>query len=289
MRPCCRIQEWKRAESLSCTPKHSLTVALQSRPSAGWRGSRQTPVWAHEYVGAHLYCTSPSPSVRVGEWCSNLCEECAVSVCFCVCVLYPLPRETGLLPGPDSVIGSSENPNEAMSISAAAWLPLRSPRSPRAPTPSPLASLRTRCKERRDGICWRFAQIRVNFKPISAAVKVTAAKSDPITSDGGSKLLRRSDAEFSERCCFWISKKINKPELDLMYSAIKIKKLKIPGWHFHQDCQEKKKNCFGTFINWKQKRSALLVKVTPLLIPHSQCCAEICMRSFRLQRASHSK
>lgn len=78
---------------------------------------------------------------------------CAVSVCFCVCVLYPLPRETGLLPGPDSVIGSSENPNEAMSISAAAWLPLRSPRSPRAPTPSPLASLRTRCKERRDGIC----------------------------------------------------------------------------------------------------------------------------------------
>ena len=153
MRPGCRIQEWKRAESLSCTPTRCSTVALQSRPSTGLWGSRQKPVWAHEYVGAHLYCMSPSPSVCVGEWCSNLCEESVRRACVFVCVLYLLPRETGLLPRPDSVIGSSENPNEAMSISAAASLPLRSRRSPRPRPRAPLASLRTRCKDSRDGIC----------------------------------------------------------------------------------------------------------------------------------------
>lgn len=66
----------------------------------------------------------------------------SVSVCTCqwvmfeavrVCVLYPVPRETGLLFKLDSVIGSSENPNEAMSISAAAPLP----RAPVQPTGRP--------------------------------------------------------------------------------------------------------------------------------------------------------
>lgn len=282
MRPCCRIQEWKRAESLSCTPKHSLTVALQSRPSADRDRSpyERTSTWAHIYtvcLRLHLYVSASDV------------QTSARSVCLCVCALYPLPRETGLLPGPDSVIGSSENPNEAMSISAAAWLPLRSPRSPRALTPSPLASLRTRCKERRDGICWKIHSDSSELQTHFSCCEGDCGKIWP-----DHKWRWQIIVEAVWRGVFWTLlfsniKKINKPELDLMYSVIKIKKLKIPGWHFHQDCQEKKKNCFGTFINWKQKRSALLVKVTPLLIPHSHFCAEICMRSFRLQRASHSK
>lgn len=75
-----------------------------------------------EYVGAHLYCMSASPSVSVSESCSKLCEL--------VCALYPLPGETGLVSKLDSVIGSSENPNEAISISASALLPGVSVRSP---------------------------------------------------------------------------------------------------------------------------------------------------------------
>lgn len=75
-----------------------------------------------EYVGAHLYCMSASPSVSVSESCSKLCEL--------VRALYPLPGETGLVSKLDSVIGSSENPNEAISISASALLPGVSVRSP---------------------------------------------------------------------------------------------------------------------------------------------------------------
>lgn len=77
-----------------------------------------------EYVGAHLYCMSASPSVSVSKSCSKLCEL--------VRALYPLPGETGLVSKLDSVIGSSENPNEAISISASALLPGVSVRSPQA-------------------------------------------------------------------------------------------------------------------------------------------------------------
>ncbi|KAF1376359.1 hypothetical protein PFLUV_G00210700 [Perca fluviatilis] len=48
-------------------------------------------------------------------------------------------REIGLLPKLDSVIGSSENPNEAMSITAAARLP-RGPQHSQQAGPSPACS-----------------------------------------------------------------------------------------------------------------------------------------------------
>ncbi len=143
-------QEWKWVESLICTPEHCFTVALQPRASIGCvngdgvhdagRGCINT--WVHIYT-IYLYCMSPSPSVCVSEWCLKLCVR------VCVCVLYPLPRETGLLSKLDSVIGSSENPNEAISISAAAPLPA----VPAQPTGRPPAlPVQTSWEVRRDGI-----------------------------------------------------------------------------------------------------------------------------------------
>ena len=46
----------------------------------------------------------------------------------CACVMHLLPWETSLLSKLDSMIGSSENPNEAISISVSALLPRARPR-----------------------------------------------------------------------------------------------------------------------------------------------------------------
>lgn len=97
------------------------------------------------------------------DWCSELCV--------CVWELYPLPRETGLLSKLDSVIGSRENPNEAISISASALLPW----DPTQPTgPAPALPVQTRWKASRyENWEWRKAS---ELQTLSAAVKVTAAK-----------------------------------------------------------------------------------------------------------------
>ena len=79
------------------------------------------------------------------------------------CVLYALPREIGLLPKLDSVIGSSENPKEAMSITAAARLP-RGPQHSQQAGPSPACSDQMKSETGWD-LGSKKKKRRVNFKP----------------------------------------------------------------------------------------------------------------------------
>lgn len=115
-RPGCKLQEWqsRKPDLLHSSAVRRLRIELVW---CWWKVSR--------YAGAQPHPTSPSASVCVNKWCSNLGGGCVCS----------LSRETGLLSKLDSVIGSSENPNEAMSTSAAALLP-GAPGSPQA-GPSP--------------------------------------------------------------------------------------------------------------------------------------------------------
>ena len=116
---------------------HSAPVSLCSPER---QQGCEDPDWAsvrgHEWVGAHSYCMC-SVSVCVCQkgmfrtvWC--------VGVCVRVCVLFLLTEETGLQSELDSVIGSRENPNEAMSISAPAPLPGAPGRRPPPPRPQPI-------------------------------------------------------------------------------------------------------------------------------------------------------
>lgn len=115
MRLGCKKQEWEQAGSLSCTPKQSSTVVRQSRASAGLWGLRQSVDDANGrcmITWGHLYTA-----------CLRL------RVC-------------------DSVIGSSENPNECLSSSSTPHGPCTAHRL------TPVPPLQSRCKVRRDGI-WR--------------------------------------------------------------------------------------------------------------------------------------
>lgn len=145
--------------------------------SAKYRSKREQEVFAaHQSTASLLLCCQEHQQacknwdrahmmLVEGVWVCGctIALYVSVSICMCqwvmfktvwVCVLYPLPRETGFLSKLDSVIGSSENPNEAMSIWAAAPLPW-APRSPQA-GPSPTSALpQTRWKAKRDGIWGR--------------------------------------------------------------------------------------------------------------------------------------
>lgn len=155
------------ASLLLCSQEHQQ--ACEDRDKAG-------VMLAGAWVRGCTFILHVSVSMCVCQW--------VMLKTVCVCVLYPLPREPGLLSKLDSVIGSSENPNEAMSIWAAAPLP----EVPAQPTGRPQPRLLWP-DVRRGGPGSGGQKIWVNFRTVSAPAKVTAAnpavKYDLIISDGG--------------------------------------------------------------------------------------------------------
>lgn len=177
MRLGCTIQEWKTAGRLCCTPEHCFIAALLSVSTGLW-GSRHgaydasggcMSMWEHNYtvcLRLHLY-------VSVSD------------VENCVCVPHSIPRETGLLSKLDSVIGSSENPNEAMSVSAAAPLPRAPVQSTGRPRPCLFKPDGKRCemgsgKEKRK----RWMNYKL-FPLLWRGLLQNSDKYDVIPSDGG--------------------------------------------------------------------------------------------------------
>lgn len=116
-----------------------------------------------EYVGAHLYCMSASPSVSVSESCSKLWVSArAVSAAW-----GDRPRIQAWQC--DWIQWESQWSNKYLSVSSAPWGFCAQPTGP-----GPALPVQSRWKVRRGGNWgWRKAS---ELQTLSATVKVTAAK-----------------------------------------------------------------------------------------------------------------